>query len=39
MLIINESSAGAFFLTVLFLIYLVITLTYHLFLALAEYQS
>jgi hypothetical protein len=33
-----ESSIGAFLLTVLCLIYLVITFTYHLFSALAEYQ-
>jgi hypothetical protein len=38
MLIINESSVGAFMLTALYLIYLVITFTYHLFPALAEYQ-
>jgi hypothetical protein len=38
MLIINESSVGAFLLTALYLIYLIITLTYHLFLALAKYQ-
>jgi hypothetical protein len=38
MLIINESSVGAFLLTALYLIYLVITLTYHLFPALTEYQ-
>jgi hypothetical protein len=38
MLIINESSIGAFLLTALYLIYLVITFTHHLFLALAEYQ-
>jgi hypothetical protein len=38
MLIINESSVGAFLLTALYLIYLVITFTYHLFSALAEYQ-
>jgi hypothetical protein len=33
-----ESSVGAFLLTPLCLIYLVITFTYHLFTALAEYQ-
>jgi hypothetical protein len=33
-----ESSVGAFLLTALCLIYLVITFTYHLFTALAEYQ-
>jgi hypothetical protein len=38
MLIINESSIGAFLRTTLYLIYLVITFTYHLFPALAEYQ-
>jgi hypothetical protein len=38
MLIINESSEGAFLLIALYLIYLVITFTYHLFPALAEYQ-
>jgi hypothetical protein len=38
MLIISESSIGAFLLTTLSHIYLVITFTYHLFLALAEYQ-
>jgi hypothetical protein len=38
MLIINESSVGEFLLTALYLIYLVITSTYHLFPALAEYQ-
>jgi hypothetical protein len=38
MLIISESSIGAFLLTVLSRIYLVITFTYHLFPALAEYQ-
>jgi hypothetical protein len=38
MLIINESSIGAFLLTTLYLIYLVITFAYHLFPALAEYQ-
>jgi hypothetical protein len=37
-LINHESSVGAFLLTVLCLIYLVVTLTYHLFTALAEYQ-
>jgi hypothetical protein len=37
-LIINESSVDAFLLTALYIIYLVITLTYHLFSALAEYQ-
>jgi hypothetical protein len=37
--IINESSVGAFLLiALLYLIYLVITLTYHLFPALVEYQ-
>jgi hypothetical protein len=35
---ILESSVGAFLLTTLYLIYLVITFTYHLFTALAEYQ-
>jgi hypothetical protein len=38
MLIINESSVGAFLLIALCLIVLVITFTYHLFIALAEYQ-
>jgi hypothetical protein len=38
MLIINVSSVGALLLTTIYLIYLVITLTYHLFPALAEYQ-
>jgi hypothetical protein len=38
MLIINESSIGAFLLTTLYLIYLVITFPYHLFPTLAEYQ-
>jgi hypothetical protein len=38
MLIFNESSIGAFLLTALQLIYLVITSTYYLFPALAEYQ-
>jgi hypothetical protein len=38
MLIINESSVGAFLLTALSRIYLDITFTYHLFPALAEYQ-
>jgi hypothetical protein len=38
MLIIYESYIGAFLLTALYLIYLVITFTCHLFLALAEYQ-
>jgi hypothetical protein len=38
MLIINESSIGAFLLTTLYLIHLVITFAYHLFPALAEYQ-
>jgi hypothetical protein len=33
-----ESSVGAFLLTALCLIYLVITFTFHLFTALAEYQ-
>jgi hypothetical protein len=33
-----ESSIGAFLLTSLCLIYLIITFTYHLFTALAEYQ-
>jgi hypothetical protein len=33
-----ESSVGAFLLTTLCLIYLVITITFHLFTALAEYQ-
>jgi hypothetical protein len=39
MLIIYESSIGAFLLTALYLIYLVITFTCHLSPALAEYQS
>jgi hypothetical protein len=34
-----ESSVGVFLLTALCLIYLVVTFTYHLFAALAEYQS
>jgi hypothetical protein len=38
MLKINESCIGAFLRIALYLIYLVITFTYHLFLALAEYQ-
>jgi hypothetical protein len=38
MLTINESSVGAFLLTALYHIYFVITFTYYLFLALAEYQ-
>jgi hypothetical protein len=38
MLKINESSIGAFLLTALSRIYLVITFTYYLFPALAEYQ-
>jgi hypothetical protein len=38
MIIIYESSIGAFLLTALYLIYLFITFTYHLFPALAEYQ-
>jgi hypothetical protein len=38
MLIINESCIGAFLLAALYRIYLVITFTYQLFLALAEYQ-
>jgi hypothetical protein len=38
MLIINESCIGAFLLTALYLICLVITFTYQLFPALAEYQ-
>jgi hypothetical protein len=38
MLKINESSIGAILLTALSRIYLVITFTYHLFPALAEYQ-
>jgi hypothetical protein len=33
-----ESNVGAFMLTVLFLIYLVVTFTYYLFSTLAEYQ-
>jgi hypothetical protein len=33
-----ESSVGAFLLTTLYLIYLVITFIYHLFTVLAEYQ-
>jgi hypothetical protein len=38
MLMINESCIGAFLLTALSRIYLVITFAYHLFPALAEYQ-
>jgi hypothetical protein len=38
MLIINEASIGAVLLTTLYLIYLVITFAYHLFLAHVEYQ-
>jgi hypothetical protein len=38
MLIINESCIGAFLLVALYCIYLVITFTYQLFPALAEYQ-
>jgi hypothetical protein len=38
MLIINESCMGAFLLTALSCIYLVVTFAYHLFPALAEYQ-
>jgi hypothetical protein len=38
MLIINESSVGAFLLTALYLISPCYYLTYHLFAALAEYQ-
>jgi hypothetical protein len=38
MVIINESSVGAFLLTALYLIYLDISFTYHLYPALAEYQ-
>jgi hypothetical protein len=38
MLIINESCIGAFLLAALPRIYLVITFTYQLFSALAEYQ-
>jgi hypothetical protein len=38
MLIINESCIGAFLLTALYHIYLVITFTYQLFPTLAEYQ-
>jgi hypothetical protein len=38
MLIICESCIGAFLLTALYLIYLVITFTCYLFPALAEYQ-
>jgi hypothetical protein len=34
----HESSVGAFLLTALCHIYLVIIFTYHLFIALAEYQ-
>jgi hypothetical protein len=37
-LINHESSIGAFLLTALYLIYHVITLTYHIIPALAEYQ-
>jgi hypothetical protein len=33
-----ESSTGAFLLTALYLIYLVITFKFHLFIALAEFQ-
>jgi hypothetical protein len=36
-LIIGELSIGAFLLTILYLIYLVITFAYHLFPALVEY--
>jgi hypothetical protein len=38
MLIINESSLGAFLLIALYLIYLVITFAHHMFPAHAEYQ-
>jgi hypothetical protein len=38
MLIIHESSLGAFLLATLYLIYLVITFAYHLFPTLAEFQ-
>jgi hypothetical protein len=38
LLIIHESSIGAFLLTTLYPIYLVITFAYHTFPALAEYQ-
>jgi hypothetical protein len=38
MLIINESSIGAFLLTTLYFIYLAITFAYPLFTTLAEYQ-
>jgi hypothetical protein len=38
MLIINESSVGAFLVTALYLISPCYYFTYHLFLALAEYQ-
>jgi hypothetical protein len=38
MLLINESSVGTYLLTALCLIYLIITFTYYLFTALAEYQ-
>jgi hypothetical protein len=39
MLIINESSLSAFLLIDLYLIYLFIIFAYHMFPALAEYQS
>jgi hypothetical protein len=38
MLIIHEPSIGTFLLTTLYLIYFVITFTYHVFPALVEYQ-
>jgi hypothetical protein len=38
MLIINESCIGAFLLTALYLMYLVINFTYQLFPALVDYQ-
>jgi hypothetical protein len=38
MLIINESSLGAFLLIALYIIYLVITFAYQLFPVLVEYQ-
>jgi hypothetical protein len=38
MLIIHEPNIGIFLLTTLYLIYFVITFTYHVFSALVEYQ-
>jgi hypothetical protein len=38
-LINHESSLGAFLLTALYFVYLVITLAYHIIPALAEYQQ